>query len=148
MASWSSDQRQRLTAESRILRKYFPSVRWINPDDPDSVRVEIELRTNSGERYLFWVVVPFDYPSSQPHLLVADPFPLDSHGWDLLATNGAMHTLCPLNDYRDYVRICHYRGWDPNKTIYLAVAKGRLWLEAYEQHLDTHMPIDRYLKHM
>lgn len=146
--TWSEHQRQRLTMERRILQRYFPDARWLDPQDASNTRVEIDLPTNARNRYRLQLLVPSDYPSSQPHLVVVHPCPLRSRGYDLLETNGAMHTLSPLNDQPQYVRVCHYYGWDPNKTLYLVLMKARLWLEAYESHLRHGKPIDAYLGHM
>lgn len=146
--TWSSQQRQRLTAERKILIRYFPEARWVDPQDASRTRVEIDMPTNARNRYRLRLIVPSDYPSSQPDLLVVEPSPLRGRGFDLLETNGRMHTLTPLYAHPQSVRVCHYRGWDPNKTLYLVFMKGRLWLEAYEAHLRTGNPIDDYLGHM
>jgi len=146
--TWNDRQRQRLTAERRILQHYFPEARWLNPHDASNTRVEIDMPTNDRNRYRLHVMVPHDYPSSQPHLLVVNPSPLRARGYDLLATSGVMHTLTPLLSHPQCVRICHYRDWDPNKTLYLVLMKARLWVEAYESHLRHGNPIDNYLGHM
>jgi len=146
--TWNSQQRQRLTAERKILQRFFPDARWRDPHDAGNTRVEIDMPTNARNRYRIHLLVPPDYPSSQPDLLVVDPCPLRARGYDLLDTSGCMHTLTPLLRHPEYVRICHYRGWDPNKTLYLVLMKARLWLEAYESHLRHGNPIDDFLGHM
>ena len=146
--TWSDHQRQRLTAERKILQRYFPAARWLDPQDANNTRVEIDMPTNAHSRYRLHLLVPPDYPSSQPDLLVVHPSPLRARGYDLLETSGGMHTLSPLYSHPQCVRICHYRGWDPNKSLYLVLMKARLWLEAYEAHLRHGNPIDAYLGHM
>jgi hypothetical protein len=79
---------------------------------------------------------------------VVNPCPLRARGYDLLAASAVMHTLSPVYSHPQYVRICHYRDWDPNKTLYLVLMKARLWVEAYEAHLRHGNPIDNYLGHM
>ena len=146
--TWNDHQRQRLTAERKILQRYFPAARWLDPHDAANTRVEIDMPTNARNRYRLHLLVPSDYPSSQPDLLVVHPSPLRARGYDLLDISGGMHTLSPLYSHPQCVRICHYRGWDPNKTLYLVLMKARLWLEAYEAHLRHGNPIDAYLGHM
>ncbi len=43
--------------------------------------------------------------------------------------------------------ICHYgSSWNPSISLYKVFIKCRLWLEMYELHLQTGMPIGYYLK--
>jgi hypothetical protein len=132
--------------ERQILSKYFPDFSWINPTDPEKTRVEGDLRTNSKNVYTLRVYVPSDFPNSRPDLVVTSPYPLKGYaGKSLGETSASMHTLDPRDGY---VKICHYKDWIPNLTLYLVVLKGRIWLEAFEAHKRTGKPIDHFLKHM
>jgi len=147
--TWSEVQRQRLTVEKQILQKYFPSFKWLNPTDSINTRIEGQVKTNVGNIYKLRVYVPSDFPNSLPELIVISPYPLKGYrGQDLKehGISGSMHTLDP-SDY-DYVKICHYRDWLPNITLYKVVLKGRVWLEALEAHRRTGQPIDAFLSHM
>jgi hypothetical protein len=81
-------------------------------------------------------------------MIVLDPHPLTGFGGVNLnssAPSGSMHILSPRDGC---VKICHYKDWLPNLTLYLVVLKGRLWLEALEGHKRTGRPLDYFLSHM
>ena len=143
---WSSIQQKRLQTERKILNKYFPRFRWISPADSDNAKIEGELRTNSKIGYTVRVYIPSDFPNSCPDMVVVSPYSLTGYGGEnLKTTSGSMHTLSSRDGY---VRICHYRDWIPNLTLYLVLLKGRLWIEALECHKRTGRPIDDFLPHM
>ena len=48
---WSKAQRQRLQAERRLLKRFFPAFNWINPTDSNNTRVEGNVCTNSMNLY-------------------------------------------------------------------------------------------------
>jgi ubiquitin-protein ligase len=144
--TWTQVQQQRLQVERQILKKYFPSFSWINPTDSNNTRVEGSVRTNAGNTYTLRVYVPSDFPNSRPDMAVTSPYPLKGHnGKDLYETDSSMHTLAPRDGY---VKICHYKDWLPDLTLYLVVLKGRIWLEALEGHRRTGQLIDSFLAHM
>jgi ubiquitin-protein ligase len=145
---WSQVQRQRLAVEKDILRKYFSTFTWINPTDSNNTRIEGQVKTDVGNIYKLRVYVPSDYPNSRPDMVVISPYPLKGYrGQDMKehGTSGSMHTLEPRDGY---LKICHYRDWLPNITLYKVVLKGRVWLEALEAHKRTGQPIDTFLSHM
>ncbi|WP_341736740.1 hypothetical protein [Microcoleus sp. CAWBG640] len=146
--TWTQLQQQRLQVERQILKKYFPSFSWINPGDSNNTRVEGNVCTNAGNVYTLRVYVPSDFPNSRPDMVVTSPYPCRGYrGKDLkeYGLSGTMHTLDPRDGY---VKICHYREWLPNLTVYLVVLKGRIWLEALEGHRRTGQAIDSFLPHM
>jgi hypothetical protein len=145
---WSSSQQQRLQTERAVLFRYFPAFVWKNPADSSSTKVEGYLKTNNRNTYRLRIYVPSDYPNSRPDMVVLSPYPLKGFaGKDIkeYGTSATMHTLDPRDGY---VKICHYKDWLPNLTIYLVTLKGRIWLEAFESHRRTGDPIDRFLRHM
>lgn len=164
-------KKNRMKVETAVLNKYFPKFKWIPEDDPE--RLEVELRTNSGNLYQLTLFLPLDYPNSQPEMVISDPCPLmeyrediddeeneddydfeddeDEDNYDdepnaLLNASGSMHTLQAIDGC---VQICHYRSsnWSPRITLYKVILKGRIWLEAYEIYLKTGNDIDTYLPH-
>ncbi|WP_204102275.1 MULTISPECIES: hypothetical protein [Spirulina sp. CCY15215] len=146
MGSWTQAQRSRLSTERQILNKYFPAFDWINPTDSNKTYVKGILKTNSGNNYIIGVYLSSDYPNSQPNMFVLSPLQgylgkdFSEHG-----ASASMHTLSPSNGC---VKICHYKGWTPNLTLYKVILKGRIWLEAFESHKRTGKTIDSFLKHM
>ncbi len=146
--TWTKVQQQRLQTERDILKRYFPNFSWINPTDSNNTRVEGNVCSNAGNIYTLRVYVPSDFPNSRPDMVVTSPYPLKGHnGKDLkeYGLSGTMHTLEPRDGY---VKICHYKDWLPNLTVYLVVLKGRIWLEALEGHRRTGQVLEDFLPHM
>jgi hypothetical protein len=131
---WSLVQQRRLQAEREILSKYFPSFKWISPNDNNNTKVEGNVPSNLGNNYTLRIYVPSDFPNSRPDMVVTSPYPLRGFlGQDLIhyGANSKMHTLKPRDGF---VKICHHKDWQPNLTLYLVILKGRIWLEALEAH--------------
>jgi hypothetical protein len=143
--SWSRVQQIRLQIESQTLHQYFPNFKWINPTDPDNTKVEGYLKANTQMFYKIRVYVPPDFPNSMPDLVIMDNLK-GYKGRDLKVLSARMHTLTPRDGH---INICHTKpiNWVPSKTLYFVVIKGRTWIEAYESHLQTGMPIDYLLEH-
>ena len=142
--SWHPTQQHRLAVEKEILERYFRGkVQWIDPTIAGRTRIEIEMTTNSNQIYRLRAYVPSDYPNSLPSLVVASS-PRRIPNW---GNSDSMHTLGTIDGC---VKICHYYGprWNPEHTFYEIFVKGRVWLEAYEGHLQTGHNLDHYLGHM
>lgn len=146
--TWDLNQRKRLMMEKTILQKYFPSFSWINPTDSNNTRIEGYLKTNIGNKYKLRVYVPSDFPNSQPDMVILSPSPLKGHRGKDMREHGASQAMHTLNPRDGYLKICHYRGWLPNTTLYKVVLKGRIWLEALEGHKKTGQAMDEFLSHM
>lgn len=81
-------------------------------------------------------------------MIVSRPKPLRCvSGAALDEASASMHVL---GTREGGTKICHFRSsrWVPENTLYLVALKGRIWLEAYEAHLRTGKPLDRFLRHM
>jgi len=146
--AWSESQRRRLALEKDILYKYFPAFQWINATDSSNTKIEGNVCTNSRNIYKLRVYVPSDFPNSRPDMVITSPYPLYGYnGKDLKdhGTSGSMHIL---GERDGYVKVCHYKEWTPELTLYLVVLKGRLWVEALDGHKKTGHQLDHYLKHM
>jgi hypothetical protein len=146
---WQSTQQLRLVAESKILQKYFPSFRWINPNRPGETSLVGSMHTNDENRYIISLKIPPDFPNSFPKALVKEPYPLIGFlGKNMtdFVTSSSMHLLCPINGYP---QICHHSKshWTPNKTIYDVLMKIRIWLEAFELYRTSGKSIDHFLRH-
>jgi hypothetical protein len=141
---WTPAQQHRLAVERGILERYFPGkVQWIDPTISGQTKIEIEMISNSNQVYRLRAYVPPDYPNSLPDLVVASsPRPMPD--W------GASDTKHTLGRRDGYLKICHYYSprWDSQHTFYEIFVKGRVWLEAYEGHLQTGENLDFYLGHM
>jgi hypothetical protein len=142
---WSKTQQMRLQVERQLLAHYFPGFGWKHPSDPQQTTIEGVLQTNPHNLYGIRLYMPSQYPNWRPDAVIVSPSSLKGYkGRDLKTINAAMHLLNPRDGY---IRLCLYRDWIPNTTLYAVVFKARLWLEALEAHQRTGLPIDHYLRH-
>lgn len=146
---WAPAQQRRLGLEKQILEKSFHTVRWHNPQSMGETKVDVDFKTNSGGRYTLRIDIPSDFPNSCPDLLLASSSKSirKRNGEPLPGLSESFHTLGKQDGC---YKLCHFRAnnWDTNNTLYLVFLKGRLWLEAFENHLKTGYDLDHYLKHM
>lgn len=139
----------RLQNETQALKKFFPLFKIQDPSGPRAGVIG-RMKTNRGREYVIWIPLG-NFPNEAPAMYVISPKPLLMNDGRALAAIGAsndMH-LRPPDDH-GHPQICHYNGtfWHPKVSLYKILMKARLWLEAYEQHLQGGAPIDRYLSHM
>ena len=107
-------------------------------DNPTLLLVAI---TDSNRTYGLEVNLK-GYPESKPSMCVLEELP--TRDGKKMTCSGAMHCLGTQNG-RTF--ICHCSTWRPDTHLISLYFKGKLWLEAYEGHLQTGKPIDYYLKH-
>ena len=147
MAGWSEAQRYRLGTEKDILEQYFSkNVEWIEPTNPSKSRVEVKLQSNSNKKYTLRVYLKEDFPNSCPHMAIVQPRNLRSkNNLEIPLMDKSFHTLGLTVD--GFTKLCHYSPelWTSDITLYNVFMKGRLWIEAYEGHLETGNPMDTYL---
>lgn len=141
--------RTRLDVERMFLQEKFPGFKIQDPFGPNP-GVLGSMQTNAGNTYVIWLALG-DFPNVAPRMYIIAPKHLSTYSGQLLASIGAsseMHLLGP--DDHGHPQICHYNGvfWHPKVSLSNVLMKGRLWLEAYEEHLRQGSPIDTYLPHM
>lgn len=139
----------RLDLEKEGLHKLFPSFRIQDPYGANGGVIGT-LYSNNGNRYVIWLALG-GFPNKAPKLYIIEPDPLLMHDGTLLSklpSSHQMHLLEP-DDY-GHPQICHYNGqyWHPSVSMAKILMKARLWIHAYEQHLQTGENIDVYLSHM
>lgn len=137
---FASPRLSRLKVEQTILDKYLPGFHV----GPGSARGT--LTSNSGQPYSIRVDLPA-FPSRMPEAFVTSPVLVMADGQRLSLAGGshAMHVLGCDGD--GHPRICHWHAdsWTPSHTLYQVLIKVRIWLEAWEAHLRTGLPVDRWL---
>ena len=147
--SWSSQQQRRLGMEKGILEKKLNNVSWFNATSRGNTRVEWRVNTNNGKGYTLRVYIPKDFPDECPIMVVSSPSsPLKGKDGSLLnCSSGKQHTL---SAHDGLTQICHFNSskWMSENTLLQILMKGRLWLEAYEIHLETGEDLEKYLPHM
>ncbi len=137
----------RLNIERTILEQSFSGAFSFLGMDGPAARLEINLRTSSGASFKLAIALQADYPASVPEVYVLSPLLLrDFLGQDLLAISPS-HTMHLLKPRERHIQLCHYKAenWHPNVTLYKVALKCLLWLEAYQNHLQTGRPITDYL---
>lgn len=136
---------ERYLAENRVLESKIPSSAYrflgIGTSSP---YLRIAARTNNGHFYTLHFDLK-DFPNSSPKVFVTKMLK-NSSGDDMSGASGSMHTLPSENGW---TRICHYgqSAWTPYVSLFKVYVKCCLWLNMYEQHLLTGMPIEFYLNH-
>ena len=142
--AWSPAQICRLKIERDVLEKYFPGrVTWVSPRG--STKVEVKLDTNNNHKYTLCIQLPEDFPNACPTLWIVSPKNLRQKNRQPLPENSSeFHTLAAKDGC---ISICHFYPlhWNAQDTLYEVFMKGRLWLEAYEGHLNSGQPINNYL---
>jgi hypothetical protein len=142
--AWSPSQIYRLKIERDLLDKYFPErVTWISPRH--STKVEVKFETNNNKSYALRINLHEDFPNSCPKLTIVSPKNLlRKNGQPLPENDSEFHTLGAEDGC---ISICHFYPlhWNAQDTLYEVFMKGRLWLEAYEGHLNSGQPISDYL---
>lgn len=140
---------QRLLMEKAALNYGFPNRCVFQNLNSAGAYVDLGLRTNSGRTYRLKIILG-DFPYAKPDVYVIFPERLRDYNGNLLSHHGissAMHLLTP--DVDGNIQLCHYSStvWHSNVTLYKVALKCLVWLNAYDGHLRTGLPLDHYLKH-
>ena len=137
--------KKRLEAEIAVLSSRMPEnlYRFVNLGTSDA-HVIMGMKTNRGHVYSICIMLA-EFPFNVPKVFVTKML-LDKKRHRLNEVSGAMHTLASEHGW---TRICHYgaQSWTPRVSLFKVYVKCRLWLEMYELHLQTGLPIDYYLNH-
>lgn len=141
----------RLSVEKGILDEEMSNASWDNPASAGNARVEWKVNTNNGRSYTLRIYIPKNFPNECPVLVVSR----SPYGTPLRARNGSVMDKASRENhtygaYDGFTRICHFKDslWSNDNTLSQVFMKGRLWLEAYEYHLQNGANLDAYLPHM
>ena len=138
--------RLRLKHERNWLEQYynrenFPR-RWMQ----GMPVFERKITTSRNGVYRLRIVVGQHYPDQLPELFVCDsPKPMPkSPEWE------GTHTTHTWPRKYGMLQICFYHPlcWTRDNKLYQVFEKGKQWLEAYEEHLDTGKAMNEILKPM
>ena len=110
--------------------------------DTDKPYLKMAALTNSKKLYTLRVDLD-QFPEAIPKVFITQMLN-SKDGKDLDSPSHEMHTL---SSEHGYTRICHYgnSSWRPNVALNKVYLKCRVWLEAYEAHLQTGDNICDYL---
>lgn len=144
--SFSPSQQRRIIVEKNLLDKYFSGrVSWFTPNGEEAY-VEIIMVSNSNRRYTLRVYIADDFPNSCPSMVLVSPNNLRLRNGSVMPNvSHAYHTIGTKDGC---LLLCHFipSQWTNDNTLYQVFMKGRLWIEAYEGHLDTGKGMDEFLK--
>lgn len=136
----------RLKIEQTILERSFPG-RYQLRAEGMFIILEVLLRVSAGSHFRLMLRIAPDYPSSIPQAFIKEPAILkDFHGHDLVRISPS-HPMHLLKPEARMVQLCHYRqeNWHSNVTLYKVVLKCLIWLEAYQNHLQSGRPLTDFL---
>jgi hypothetical protein len=125
----------RFHAEVDALQRSLPPNMFKFFDmDSDKPYVKMVAITNSKNMYTMRVDLD-EFPEAIPKVFITKMLK-SKFGDDLDSPSHEMHTLMSEHGY---TRICHYGNdsWQPNVSLNKVYLKCRVWLEAYEAHLQT-----------
>ena len=140
-------QRIRLESERRDLESHFEcdKINWTKLRN--ETHVEVKVTCTNDKNYVLRVYITPDFPNSCPPMVVISPSGI------LRRKNGSMLLVASRQDHvlssKDgYTQICHFRSnlWMGEITLSQVIKRGLVWLEAYELHLRTGDPLDRFLQ--
>ena len=112
--------------------------------DMDTEKPYLKMAALTNSKKLYTLRVDLDqFPESIPKVFITKMLK-SKNGKDL---NGPSHEMHTLSSEHGYTRICHYgnSSWRPNVALNKVYLKCRVWLEAYEAHLQTGDNICDYL---
>jgi len=137
----------RLENERRDLERNFQRDKIWWTFLTEETYVEVEVSCTNEKKYVLRVYIPNDFPNSCPSVVVFSPNGIlrRANGSFLRNASRSDHVL-PSKD--GYTQICHFRSdiWMGDATLSQVVKKGVIWLEAYELHLQTGDPLDKFLQ--
>ena len=145
---WSTDQRNRLDLERRLIKKYFPDFSFYDIEGSNPYLLG-SFSTDSCQSYTFQIFIN-DFPYKLPSVYIISPRPLLDYNGKPMTDYKASHSMHTLTPSADCVQPCMYRSenWDASITLVKLLVKARLWIEAYEWHLETGESISAFLSDM
>lgn len=126
--------------ERGFLRKLFPGSEWRTMGGRPVFLCQ--MVTRSGRAYDLRIVLVTGYPEVVPKVFVTRPILVDAAG-EPLVFRGADPTMMLAAPESGTVSVAHTKAacWTRRGSALLALTKTRSWLEAYEAHLVTGLPI-------
>ncbi|MBZ5538108.1 MAG: hypothetical protein LAO31_19320 [Acidobacteriia bacterium] len=149
---WTAEQRQRLLLEHEILqREGFTQFSVYQDRAADTYFASGVTLSNAGYRYRLHIPIPSGFPYQRPPMYITEPLPLlmaDGTPLSRLGVSHQMHTLAPSSN--GMVQVCHWRDarWHSSILLQKVFLKGLIWIEAYEQHIDTGRPLAEFVRTM
>jgi hypothetical protein len=142
----SPEQSERIAFEEQIVPIYFPGAQF--RDSPTGTNVDFRTGRN-GRRYDYLprVELSLKYPHEEPGLFIQSPRILPMFQGDgVLNYRKTSHTWhIHENKNDDRVKVCYTWGWDASMNCVLVLLRAVIWIDAYENHLNTGETIAEYI---
>lgn len=145
MGSWTLEQQYRLAVEENVVKSELPSFTFHDKTNCDLTRITGDFISSSNSTYYLAVRPDCGYPVSMPRLYVIHPCPLLGYNSVLMSSFGSSHLMHTLAmDWGSFTQICHTKPgyWSSSDTIAKVIAKGMLWIEAFEVFKRTGLNIN------
>lgn len=130
----------RMDLEKAIMKSEMPQFRFHQRGDSYFFK-GIQRTSTLRHAYKLKLILTHRYPDQMPALYITSPKILRAHhGRETINSMGTTHSFHTLsNGSNECVQICHFKSehWDASRTCVGVFIKGILWLEAYENHLQT-----------
>jgi hypothetical protein len=142
---WQAYQRLRLAQERDALQHQAPEFEFY--DLTGSTYIAGFWTSNQNRSYGIRIEIPAAYPDTMPDTYVTYPSPLRGF-YKPMESYGSSHNMHTwLTDVPGWTKICIVRpeDWSAAYSIMKILTKARLWITAYECHLDDGTDIRFFL---
>ena len=144
--TWEPYQQRRLAQEQAVLRQHMPDFTF--HDLLSGTYIKGWCLSNSDQQYQVQVNLPTAYPDAIPLTYITYPSPLPGYQSPIesYGKSHAMHTW--QTDRPGWVKLCIVQpeDWSAAYSLLKVLRKAKLWIMAYEFHLDDGQPIANFLK--
>jgi len=149
---WTTEQRQRLYLEHQaLIREGLDQFGVYRDSTYDSYWAAGTATANSGRQYRLYIPISSGYPYQRPEMYLTEPNPLRMYNGSPVASLGVSHNMHTLTPHANgWPQICHWRSerWHSGIMLHRVFLKGLIWVEAFEQHLATGLPIADFVRTM
>lgn len=145
----SRKQSGRILFEKRVVPQYFRGARFY--DSPAGTYLDFRTGRNGRRQdYLLRAELPPDYPHQEPGLFIQSPriLPMFQAQGVLNYRDTSYCWHIHKNREDDRVKVCYTRGWDASMNCVLVLLRGIIWIDAYENHLNTGETIADYINRL
>lgn len=143
---WQPYQRLRLAQERDSIQRRESGFAFYDP--AGNTYVAGSWVSNLHRNYAIRIVIPPAYPDTMPDTYITYPSPLQGY-YRPIESYGSSHRMHTWRtDVPGWTKICIVQpeDWSAAYSIMKIITKARLWITAYECHLDDGTDIKNFLK--
>lgn len=143
---WDQKQSERFAFGEALVKKYFPGFSLSYDHNGNPYFAGWTGTRGRRNNYKLRLELSEFFPDSEPDLFVESPRTLPMFDGSQINSLGTSHYYHVHANKNGYVKICHTDDWDSSCTCVMALLRGVLWVDGYENHLRTGETIHQYLK--